>query len=212
MKNSMKRVYLVRHGQTVGNLERFYQRPETPLSELGVQQAGILADRLSHLQIDAVITSNMLRAQQTAEVVSQKINLEVDVVDFFHERLQPYSIRGVLKDSEDGVAYADAYYSNYCKDEVYEEGFENYKLVTERAVKCKEFLEQYDAQNIVVVTHSAFLHSLAALLLLQGDVGKEMNLLVSDSLQKMTNAAITEFTFDDKWQLAMWNDNAHFAE
>ena len=36
-------IYLIRHGQTNGNRDRILQTPDTPLSELGRQQAQQLA-------------------------------------------------------------------------------------------------------------------------------------------------------------------------
>jgi probable phosphoglycerate mutase len=59
-------IYLIRHGQTNGNRDRIIQTPDTPLSELGQQQAQQLAQRFQNIPITKIICSDYLRAQQTA--------------------------------------------------------------------------------------------------------------------------------------------------
>jgi broad specificity phosphatase PhoE len=59
-------IYLIRHGQTNGNRDRIVQTPDTPLSELGQQQAKQLAHSFQSIPITGIICSDYLRTQQTA--------------------------------------------------------------------------------------------------------------------------------------------------
>lgn len=71
-------VYLARHGQTAYNLERRFQgQLEVPLDETGLSQARELAERASSYEFAALWSSTLLRARETASIVSQRIGLEV---------------------------------------------------------------------------------------------------------------------------------------
>lgn len=59
-------ILLVRHGETDGNAARILQRPEVPLNERGMRQAGQLARRLLAHGFVHVLCSNLLRARMTA--------------------------------------------------------------------------------------------------------------------------------------------------
>lgn len=61
--------YLIRHGETALNASRILQPADTPLNADGLAQARALAKRLRDHPIDAIITSDLCRAVQTAEAI-----------------------------------------------------------------------------------------------------------------------------------------------
>ncbi|MCL2446546.1 MAG: histidine phosphatase family protein [Oscillospiraceae bacterium] len=67
-------LYLVRHGQSVGNLpgvDEYGLAPDDwPLTELGKQQAASLGEHLSSIAFDAIWCSPLERAQATAKAVA----------------------------------------------------------------------------------------------------------------------------------------------
>lgn len=66
------RLYLVRHGETLLNQKRcYYGVTDVPLSERGIQQAVRLSALFKDVHIDRVISSPLLRAVQTAELILQ---------------------------------------------------------------------------------------------------------------------------------------------
>ena len=72
-----KGVYLARHGQTAYNLEgRFQGQLPVPLDDTGRTQAAELAERAAEHGFKALWCSTLLRARETAEIVSAKIGLE----------------------------------------------------------------------------------------------------------------------------------------
>lgn len=72
------KIYVARHGQTEWNaLNKICGAPDVPLTELGMQQAEELADKVENLGIVLIIASTMLRARQTAAAVSRRIGVEV---------------------------------------------------------------------------------------------------------------------------------------
>ena len=59
--------YLVRHGQSLGNLNRIYLgHTDVDLSELGYKQAEITAEHLRGVHFDSIYSSDLKRAHNTA--------------------------------------------------------------------------------------------------------------------------------------------------
>jgi broad specificity phosphatase PhoE len=80
------RLYLVRHGETDWNRERRFQGTrDVPLNDLGRAQSRALADRLAGLRLDAVYTSPLLRAAETARIVAERHGLAPVEMDDLRE-------------------------------------------------------------------------------------------------------------------------------
>ena len=73
----MTTVYFVRHGTTASNVGgRFQGSTDIPLGELGLRQADALAERFRGMPLDAVYTSPLKRAYQTAQGVCRYLACE----------------------------------------------------------------------------------------------------------------------------------------
>ncbi len=71
-------VFVLRHGQTAYNAEQRIQgHLDLPLNDTGRWQAERLADALQHETIDAVYSSDLQRALQTAEPLARRRGLAV---------------------------------------------------------------------------------------------------------------------------------------
>ena len=76
-----KHFYIFRHGQTVWNAEG---RPQgqheypVPLTMEGREQAQKLADKLKDKKIKLIVSSDLLRAQQTGEIVAQALGVPLE--------------------------------------------------------------------------------------------------------------------------------------
>lgn len=79
-------IYLVRHGQSLGNLEgRFLGHTDLDLTELGYKQAECTASFFEKINIDAVYASDLKRAFNTAKAVADKKGLSVIPQKSFRE-------------------------------------------------------------------------------------------------------------------------------
>lgn len=77
---------LLRHGQTALSAEkRFSGLGDPPLTELGESQAEKAAARLAEARLDAIVSSPLGRARQTAEAVAKATGLPVHVDEDLRE-------------------------------------------------------------------------------------------------------------------------------
>ena len=78
----MGEVVLIRHGETAWNRDEVFRgRADVPLSERGREQARLLAGALAGRAIEAVYSSPLSRARETAAPVAEAKGLEVVVED-----------------------------------------------------------------------------------------------------------------------------------
>jgi probable phosphoglycerate mutase len=77
---SSQRIVLWRHGQTNWNIEnRFQGHSDIPLNDIGVAQAERAAPLLMALQPEKIISSDLIRAQQTASALAKLSNLDIHI-------------------------------------------------------------------------------------------------------------------------------------
>ena len=80
------KIYFIRHGQSIGNLQmRFLGWTDLDLTELGYAQAKATADKLSDVHFDAVYSSSLIRAYNTAKPHADQRNLDVISSDNLRE-------------------------------------------------------------------------------------------------------------------------------
>jgi broad specificity phosphatase PhoE len=80
-------ILLARHGETDWNAERRVQgHSDTPLNDRGQEQALELAGELADEHLDAVYSSDLLRAHETARIVAEQRGLDVSAIRDLRER------------------------------------------------------------------------------------------------------------------------------
>ncbi len=74
----MTTLLLVRHGETDWNAEgRLQGHTDRPLSDYGRRQARRLAEELEGEELEAIYSSDLARAHETAEIVGERLGLPV---------------------------------------------------------------------------------------------------------------------------------------
>jgi len=99
----MTKILLIRHGDTDYVDEALAGRIDSPLNDLGWEQASKVAAAIQHLPISAIYTSPLIRTQQTAKPLADVLNLDIQIsqglnqVDFGH--WQGLSFEDLIKDA-----------------------------------------------------------------------------------------------------------------
>ena len=79
-------IYLVRHGQSEGNLQdRFMGHTDTPLTELGFRQAELAAGYMENIHLDAIYSSDLQRAYNTALATAKRKGMTVTKTEKMRE-------------------------------------------------------------------------------------------------------------------------------
>ena len=98
----MATLILLRHGQSVWNAaNKFTGWTDVDLSEVGVAEAAQAGEDLADIQIDVVHTSDLIRAQRTAEIVMSKNRVSTNVpthCDFRLNERHYGALQGLDKD------------------------------------------------------------------------------------------------------------------
>lgn len=151
-----KIVYLVRHGQSEGNITPVFQGPDSPLSEKGWEQAESIAKRVSKLSFEALIASPFLRAKETAETIAQATDTQPEYSELFVERIKPESINSASHEDENAQAAYREWIKSLHTSGMRVENGENFDDLLMRADKALEYLKNRQEKSLVVVTHGYF--------------------------------------------------------
>lgn len=83
----MTKLYLVRHGETEGNVNHVMQG-QTPgvLTENGIKQAEALREKFAEVYFDAFISSDLKRAFDTCSIIAEPHDLPVVTTPILRER------------------------------------------------------------------------------------------------------------------------------
>jgi broad specificity phosphatase PhoE len=152
------KLFLVRHGQSAGNAEgRFGGHSPTPLSDLGFEQARLTAEALAREKINAIYSSDLLRAVQTAEPLSKLVGIPIVTSEAFRER-NVGVLEGLTFD-ESKQEYPNDYYAlvNRNIHHVITKGESYTNLLDRITVELRNLLRKHRGERIAVFTHTGAL-------------------------------------------------------
>src|SRR5947207_13260125 len=161
-------IFLIRHGETIGNASRIVQYPDAPLSPRGIAQAERLARRLAREDIAHIVSSDYARARVTAEHLQVATGAPLSFEPLLQERNF-----GDLR----GTPYAELGFDMFAPGYAPPNGeaWEVFHARVDRAWARVQALAGKTDGNLAVVTHGLVCRSLAArhLTLADGAVAPE---------------------------------------
>lgn len=179
-----KHLYIFRHGQTIWNAEgRPHGQHEypVPLTVNGTEQAAKLAKNLSDKKIKLLISSDLLRARQTGEIVAKEIDVEI----IFDRRLREvdYGILNGLYTLEREDIYPDFKLSYQDNQISFPEGESLHQVGLRMKEVIVDICGKYSYRNIAFSSHG---HAITALI----------TELFGYKIQKMENCTYVHITYD----------------
>lgn len=212
-----KIVYFVRHGQSADNVAPVFQSPDSPLNEKGKKQANSIAQRVSKLSFDALISSPFERAKQTAETIAKTTGKQAEYSELFVERVKPTYINGKPYTDEKASGLWREWETSLYTPGIHAEDGENFDDLISRADKALVFLQNRPEKSLVVVTHGYFLRTIVSRVLL-GDLlsGEAFRNIQRTAAMENTGLTVLQYreSFEEKpaWRLWIYNDHAHLAD
>lgn len=140
------KVYIVRHGQVPHNALGQYNTADEDLTELGIQQAEELKDKIKNLHFDIVISSPLLRATHTEYILT---NYDSSIIT--DERLRERNC-GTLSGQPLEVTNREEYW-NYNSNIQYGIN-ENIQDFFKRVYAFLDELKTKDYKSVLIVAHS----------------------------------------------------------
>ncbi|MBO5278228.1 MAG: histidine phosphatase family protein [Lachnospiraceae bacterium] len=152
-------VYIIRHGQTDWNIVKKLQGTEDiPLNDTGRRQAAICAQALSGIPFEAIYTSPLSRAAETAQIISD-YQCHAPVI------VEPGLIERCFGEGS-GMTYEQLHSTYPEYPQVLPKGMEEFNALSERVFSAvRSCAEKHHDKPILLVSHgasiNAFLHRIS---------------------------------------------------
>ncbi len=201
----MTKLLLVRHGETAWNVQKIFRgRTDISLDEVGVKQAELLGKYLSNWQLEAIYSSPLKRALDTANIIAryQKVGVFVaqGLIDFDYGEWRSHP------ESEVKKLYPNLYHEWHTNPHrIKMPGGESLRNVRRRASQAVNDVLAKHQGNILLVSHRVVLKVLICYLLgLDNSHFWNIN-------QEVCGITIFDYA-DGRFILTKYNDTAHLAE
>lgn len=154
-------IYLVRHGETGGNVAKRHQSEATQLTPKGREQIKQTAALLKELQPTHLISSSVLRAVESSRYIGEVLDMIPETNAMFAELIRPQFLHGHFHKSIGSMWFYVRWYFGFTNRQ--KDKGETYKDLRQRVKTAQAILAQYPADaRVVVVSHSVFINFFVA--------------------------------------------------
>jgi broad specificity phosphatase PhoE len=150
------KIFIIRHGESTSDIENRYGGDyDDHLTDRGLEQVEELAKKLEGKEIEMIFSSPRLRAKETAEILENKLECQLQIIYDLCER-NAYGILTGMKKEEakskhlEQVNLLGRYDS--CVD-----GAEPYEELLQRVKKVFEDVINSSFETVAIVSHGGFL-------------------------------------------------------
>ncbi len=204
--------FFVRHGETDWNTAKRIQghtNDESPLNEAGKAQARAAAEQLKAYSVDLILSSDLLRAKETAEIIARGFHAELLFDSGLRER--HFGIfEGTTKEErlEKNIEEIFLDFLNGKSDDPHEG--ENLRSFEHRvALEIEKHKKNHVHKNVVIVTHGGFIRLLTILLkrlenTLQSEISVKNASVIHLTLGESCDSCGNDFYEQDPDTLDTW--------
>lgn len=204
------KITLLRHGLSVGNQKGIIQgQMDYPLSDEGSKQSHSLLRywKDDDVCFDVIVASPLLRAKQTAEIISSGMNIPIEFDEAWCERHQGKAEGRPYSDVK--LQYADQPHDTPY-DPMFETGESRWDLFI-RAANAMQLLIRRPAGTYLVVSHGAILGAaIHTVLGVPPSSGRNRPIRIGFD---NSGYAVLEFDADEaRWRLLHLNITSHLSK
>jgi len=195
-------IYLVRHGQTAGNLARRHQHPNTPLTTAGEAQAARVATSLAQTDPTHLITSTHKRAVETACIVGTACQLIPKTYPAFQELHRPQYMIGTYLIGWTTIKYVLRWFYDDASASMHDG--ETYEALLVRLATARAYIEALPADaRVVVVSHSVYINFFIAHCRHSKRMGLLRAVITFAKILLLKNSSVTHLRYTDShgWQV-----------
>ena len=204
------KVYFVRHGESVFNVSRLRQHGQVPLSETGQEQARVVGKRLEQVSPELIISSDFLRAKESAEIINGFVKKEIIYTDLARERMASSEVHGKPVSGAENIEIEKIILANIHNPDFHYSDEENFFDMKKRAKKFLDFISRRAEDKIIVVLHGNILRYLVASMLYGETYSWEVFTGFFKFVVSNTGVTICEMK-EDSWKILSWNDHSHLS-
>lgn len=193
----MKRVYFVRHGQTLKNRQHIHQGPAEPLTDVGKEQAKAVVQTLRDYGVDALVTSPYVRAVETASIIGAELDLSLSVSESLKEFRRPDPLYGRGHYTPASAWYIWKLFWHRNDPHWDDFGAENMFAVRNRIVDAKRFLASVEGERVAAVSHAIFIDMFVQAVCADRSLGLKEFIMGMLGAKKLKNTGIVAFDVDE---------------
>lgn len=206
-----KIVYVVRHGQTEGNILNAVQGSDDMLSVDGRMQAERIAVRAKDLDFAAILSSDYIRAVDTAKAIQKATGKDIALSEHLREVAHPTSLLGVVRSDERFTSYHIEQLAHITEHAWRHSDEENFFDLRARARKAEDEILSHPARAVLVVSHANFIKCLTGQIMFGSDFTPQIFSHMRASIY-ISNTGISLFKYKSgKWCVVTLNDHAHLG-
>ncbi|MBQ8869340.1 MAG: histidine phosphatase family protein [Oscillospiraceae bacterium] len=201
-------LYLIRHGESLANREkRFLGHGDWDLTENGYKQAECAAKYFEGVKVDAIYSSDLIRAAHTAEAIARVKGMEVTTTPRLREI---YGGEWEFKTFEELAATdTDGLWKRWLDcisaDVICRGGESITELLVRVYSAFEEIARAHDGQEIVCATHATVIRVMMQFL-------KHKTLSRMCDTPWVANASVTKLVYEDgKFTIEFENETSHLG-
>lgn len=198
-------ITIIRHGETIWNAEKRIQgHQNSQLNENGITQAELVAEALTKREFDVLISSDLGRAAQTAQIINAKLQLPLE----YNSRLRERSFGKVegMNFAEMKARYPDEFNRYKARDPKFAfPGGESLEQLFNRVTsEIEAIARKFQNQKVLLIAHG---------LVLEMMMYKTFKIKLEDQrVFSINNSSISSFYIDnDSWFLKEWGVIEHLV-
>lgn len=206
------KIFIVRHGETLLNKQKVHQAADTPLSEIGLEQANKIGRRVQYIKIDKIYVSPLLRAYQTAEAIAKKANVSLEIRKELEEIRRPSAIVGRPHSDPEVIAIKEQILGNISTLDWHYSDEENYSDIKARIAQLLNTIIEDEMDNtVLLVTHRYIAKMIGAYAVMGKLLTPDLFLsFYNHSELSNTGLSAIEYTKEKGFKLLFWNDISHY--